>query len=75
MFDVGDRRGLNQNGKPALELLGESGVVKPELLVDLVEECNELVAIITASVKTAQSKEPPFLHQQSNIPHQPFPST
>jgi len=40
-----------------LELLAESGVVKPELLTDLMKECNELIAIITASVKTAQSKE------------------
>ncbi len=40
-----------------LELLGESGVIEPKLLVDLMQECNELVAIITASVKTAQSKE------------------
>lgn len=37
-----------------LELLAESETVKPELLTDLMSECNELVAILTASVKTAQ---------------------
>src|SRR5256885_17259533 len=39
-----------------LELLGESEVVKPELLTDLVDECNQLVAIFAASVKTARRK-------------------
>lgn len=39
-----------------LELLAESETVKPELLEDLMSECNELVAILTASVKTAQGK-------------------
>jgi four helix bundle protein len=38
-----------------LELLSESGTVKPELLQELVSECNELVAILAASVKTANS--------------------
>ena len=37
-----------------LELLSESETVKPELLSDIISECNELVAILTASVKTAQ---------------------
>ncbi|MCG8450818.1 MAG: four helix bundle protein [Pirellulales bacterium] len=39
-----------------LELLAESETVKPELLSDITGECNELVAIFTASVKTAQEK-------------------
>ncbi len=33
-----------------LELLGESGIVKPSRLSDLTRECNELVAILTATV-------------------------
>jgi len=39
-----------------LELLGESGRVKPELLKDLQKEGSELVAIVTASRKTAQNR-------------------
>jgi four helix bundle protein len=38
-----------------LELLTESETIKPELLNDLVSECNELVAILAASVKTAST--------------------
>jgi four helix bundle protein len=37
-----------------LELLAESGIVKSELLIDLIKECNQLVAIFAASVKTAR---------------------
>ncbi len=40
-----------------LELLEESGIVKPNLLAPLRSECNELVAILAASVKTAKSRE------------------
>src|SRR5207302_11086239 len=36
-----------------LELLAESGLVHPELLRDLVDECRQLVAILAASVKKA----------------------
>lgn len=36
-----------------LELLAESETVKPSMLSDLLAECNELVAILAASVKTA----------------------
>lgn len=36
-----------------LELLSESGVVKPQRIQDLSQECGELVAILTASVRTA----------------------
>src|SRR3972149_10205442 len=35
-----------------LELLAESGLVKRELLAGLIDECNQLVAIFAASVKT-----------------------
>jgi four helix bundle protein len=37
-----------------LELLVESQIMKPELLADLRSECNELVAILAASVKKAR---------------------
>jgi four helix bundle protein len=40
-----------------LELLAESETVKSELLADLIFECNQLVAILTASVKTIQEKK------------------
>ncbi|MDY0169322.1 MAG: four helix bundle protein [Thermoguttaceae bacterium] len=33
-----------------LELLGESGIVKPSRLSDLSRECDELIAILTATV-------------------------
>jgi len=36
-----------------LELIEESGTIKPSLLGPLKKECNELVAILAASVKTA----------------------
>jgi four helix bundle protein len=37
-----------------LELLAESGIVKPDLLTELIDEGNQLVAILTASVRTAR---------------------
>lgn len=37
-----------------LELLAESETMKPALLADLMSEFDELIAILTASVKTAQ---------------------
>ena len=39
-----------------LELLRESGLVKPERLVDLIREADELVAITFASRRTAKSE-------------------
>ena len=39
-----------------LELLAESGLMKRELLADLIDECNQLVAIFAASVKTARQR-------------------
>jgi four helix bundle protein len=38
-----------------LELLSESETVKPDLLADLIDESQQLVAILSASVKTARS--------------------
>lgn len=37
-----------------LELLAKSNTVKANLLTDLIDECNQLVAILNASVKTAR---------------------
>ena len=37
-----------------LELLAESNTVKPSRLSDLTKECDELVAILTATVRTAK---------------------
>jgi len=37
-----------------LEILGETGVVKAELLVALIREAGEFVAIFASSVKTAR---------------------
>jgi four helix bundle protein len=39
-----------------LELLAESGAVKPEMVADLMKEANELVAIFTASSKTVRNR-------------------
>ncbi len=36
-----------------LELLSESGLVRPELLTEIIDECRQLVAILAASVKKA----------------------
>ena len=37
-----------------LELLAESDTVKPSLLADLFDECNQLMAIFTATVKSTK---------------------
>jgi len=37
-----------------LQLLAESKTVKPERLADLTDECNQLLAILTASGRTAK---------------------
>ncbi len=41
-----------------MELLIEAEVVKPELLVNLLAEANELVAIVVASIRTARENSP-----------------
>ena len=38
-----------------LELLGESGIIKPAKLVELLAEANQLLAIFSASRKTSKS--------------------
>jgi four helix bundle protein len=40
-----------------LELLAEANIVKPELLVNLQEEADELTAILVTCVKNAKKKE------------------
>jgi four helix bundle protein len=40
-----------------LELLGESGIIKPELLSDLIKEADELSAILTTCIKNAKNNE------------------
>jgi len=40
-----------------LELLSESGIVKSEMLSDLMKETDELIAILVTSVKTIKSRE------------------
>lgn len=37
-----------------LELLGESGLVRPELLSNLTQEANEILAMTVASIRTAK---------------------
>ena len=39
-----------------LELLSKSGIVKPQRLIPLLKEANELVAIFAASRRTAKSR-------------------
>ena len=46
-----------------MELLQEAGIVPPEKLKDLMKEADELVAIFTASIKTARA----HLNQKSQI--------
>jgi four helix bundle protein len=41
-----------------LELLAESGTVKPTRLGALTDECNQLVAILTATIRTAKKRSP-----------------
>jgi four helix bundle protein len=40
-----------------LELLAESKTVKPTLLSALIQECNELTAILTATARSAKRRE------------------
>jgi four helix bundle protein len=42
-----------------LELLADGGIVRPKRLVDLRQETDELIAIFTASVKTAKGNRGP----------------
>ncbi len=40
-----------------LELLGETGLIEPDRLIELVKEASELTAIFTASYHTAKTKK------------------
>ena len=50
--------GLQEREETAywLELLGESGIVKVELLEDLMKEADELTAILVTSAKTTKQR-------------------
>ena len=39
-----------------LELLSESGAIKPALLTDLIDEADQLVAIFATTAKTSRSQ-------------------
>lgn len=39
-----------------LELLGESGTIRPSRLTDLLDECRQITAIFTATSKTAKRR-------------------
>jgi len=41
-----------------LELLAESETIKPKLLRPLIDETNQLIAILTATVKSAKKRSP-----------------
>ena len=40
-----------------LELLGESKIIEPARLTELAKECDELVAMLTSTVKTAKKNQ------------------
>jgi four helix bundle protein len=42
-----------------MELLVEAGVIKQSLLSDLIDEANQLVAIVVSSIKTLKKKRNP----------------
>ncbi len=42
-----------------LELIQDAGLVIPQLLKDLADECDQLTAILTATIKTAKSNLKP----------------
>lgn len=46
-----------------LELLGESGLVPQEKLTGLIDECNQLLAMTVASIKTLRTKMKYSNHQ------------
>ncbi len=52
-----------------LELLAESGVIEPARLSQLIEECNELVAIFAATAKTARETAGRTANPKSQIPN------
>jgi len=42
-----------------MELISDSGLIKPSLMKDILKEANELTAIFTASIKTTKKKSNP----------------
>ena len=41
-----------------LELLAESGLIKATLLAEIIDECNQLIAIFAATGRSARRKQP-----------------
>ena len=39
-----------------IELIGESGMIDPKLLSELLQEANEITAMVVASIKTSRGK-------------------
>jgi four helix bundle protein len=54
-----------------LELVGETELIKPELLTAIIKEANELVAIVLASRKTAKAQGR-SVNRQSTIDNRQF---
>jgi four helix bundle protein len=52
-----------------LELLAESGVMKPSRLSKLIEECGELVAIFASTAKTTRNTTGTTANPKSQIPN------
>ena len=42
-----------------LELLAESQLVKPARLTDITDECNQLLAILSATIRSTKQRTPP----------------
>lgn len=52
-----------------LELLTQSGIVKASRLTALADECRQLVAILSATVRTAKRNQKPQSKKKSQIPN------
>jgi four helix bundle protein len=56
-----------------LELIDGTGLIKSHRIEPLREECGELVAMLTASIRKASYERSNIRHQQSDIRHPPLP--
>jgi four helix bundle protein len=52
-----------------LEILGDTGIVKRQRLSELLGECNEITAIVVATIKTAKRGRKKYLAPTSDIPN------
>jgi len=50
-----------------LELLGDSEILNAARLADLIDECNQIAAILTATVRTAKATNRPISNHKSSI--------